>query len=63
MDSYWWGPEKNGQKGCCWSTWEKLCLRKEEGGLGFRRLHDYNIAMVAKQAWRMLSKLDSLATS
>ncbi|KAL0360943.1 UNVERIFIED_CONTAM: putative mitochondrial protein, partial [Sesamum radiatum] len=47
-----------------WVAWAKLCMSKEEGGLGFRRLKEFNLALLAKQAWRVaLSQSSVLNTS
>ncbi|MCI44427.1 RNA-directed DNA polymerase (Reverse transcriptase), partial [Trifolium medium] len=35
---------------------------KEYGGLGFRNLHLFNMAMVAKHGWNFMTKPDTLVT-
>ncbi|XP_062100738.1 uncharacterized protein LOC133806659 [Humulus lupulus] len=41
-------------------SWEDLCETKAEGGLGFRRIKEWNIAAIGKYVWAVASKEDSL---
>ncbi|KAL0394339.1 UNVERIFIED_CONTAM: hypothetical protein Slati_4400100 [Sesamum latifolium] len=36
-----------------WKAWPKLCLPRTSGGLGFCRLKEYDLALLAKQEWRV----------
>ncbi|XP_019183638.1 PREDICTED: uncharacterized protein LOC109178457 [Ipomoea nil] len=58
MNRYWW--DSGADNRIHWKAWDKLCVPKKYGGLGFKDLHAFNIAMLGKQAWRMLTKPDSL---
>ncbi|KAM1767625.1 hypothetical protein TB2_045509 [Malus domestica] len=43
-----------------WKSWDKLCNAKPEGGMGFRNLYAFNLAVLAKQGWRIAQFPDSL---
>ncbi|CAN0846497.1 Putative ribonuclease H protein At1g65750 [Linum grandiflorum] len=40
--------------------WERLCVRKEFGGMGFKDLYGFNLAMMGKLGWQLLSDDTSL---
>ncbi|KAG8484135.1 hypothetical protein CXB51_022932 [Gossypium anomalum] len=52
--------KKAGRKGLHWCAWKELSVPKEEGGMGFRDLSKFNIALLAKERWRIMENLSSL---
>ena len=44
-----------------WLSWEKLCAPKANGGIGFKSLKEFNLAMLAKQGWWLQQRQNSLA--
>ncbi|KAL6226283.1 hypothetical protein ACLB2K_000246 [Fragaria x ananassa] len=58
----WWGDTGEKNK-IHWRSWERLCVPKHEGGLGFKNLHWFNLAMLAKQGWRLIQNSNSLIVS
>ena len=61
MKNFWWGQRQQEAK-LSWISWKRMCNSKSNGGLGFRNLKAFNLAMLAKQAWRILTNLSSLVT-
>lgn len=43
-------------------SWEKLTCTKSERGLGFRDLRTFNLAMMDKHGWHLLTKPQSLVS-
>ncbi|XP_031108426.1 uncharacterized protein LOC116012895 [Ipomoea triloba] len=60
MNRYWWS--SGSERGIHWKAWDRLCIPKNYRGLGFKDLRAFNLAMLCKQAWRFLTRPDSLVT-
>ena len=60
MNSFWWDSNDVNKRGISWLSWEKLTVHKSQGGMGFRKLHDFNFAMLGKQRWKLLTDEESL---
>lgn len=43
-----------------WKHWNELCMAKLNGGLGFKDFESYNLALLASQWWRIMSRTESL---
>ncbi|XP_075101861.1 uncharacterized protein LOC142177287 [Nicotiana tabacum] len=48
---FFWSTKEEGRSRH-WASWKNICLPKEEGGLGFRSLHDVSRALFSKLWWR-----------
>ena len=43
-----------------WIKWDAICLQSENGGLGVKRLKEFNISLLGKWVWRLLEERESL---
>ena len=59
--NFYWGSEK-GKRKVHWKGWDHLMQPKDRGGIGFRDFRLFNQALLARQAWRLILRPDSLCT-
>lgn len=59
MAKFWWGQRKDENK-IRWVSREKLCEAKAMGGMGFMDMQTFNLALLAKQGWRVFQEEASL---
>ena len=60
LASFWWGDTSKKTR-IHWRSWDSLCVSKMDGGVGFRDLEAFNLALLAKQWWRMVHNKESLS--
>ena len=60
LRDFWWG-SKEGKHRTCWVAWDNMSKPKHMGGLGFRNIELFNLALLARQAWRLLHDPSSLS--
>lgn len=59
MTDFWWNSREEKRK-IHWVSWEKLCLSKIQGGLGFKDIAGFNQTLLGKQAWKVIQDPDCL---
>jgi hypothetical protein len=61
MGQFWWSGNLD-RRSMHWLAWDKLAMPKNQGGMGFRDMQAFNVALLGKQAWRIIMKPDSLCS-
>ena len=56
---FWWSSNPPKQ-GIHWTAWDKLCKLRDEGGIGFSLILEFNLAFLGKQMRRLMQFPDSL---
>jgi hypothetical protein len=62
LRSFWWG-SKEGKRRTCWVAWDEMIKPKHLGGIGFRDIELFNLALLARQAWRIVQDPNSVHVS
>lgn len=62
LNSFWWDTKRRELRGINWLSWEKLTMPKKFGGMAFRDLYAFNLAMLGKQGWRLVTEPNVLVT-
>ncbi|KAK9990720.1 hypothetical protein SO802_025705 [Lithocarpus litseifolius] len=57
---FWWKPNQSEGRYIAWKAWDSLCCPRSVGGLGFKKAKNINSVLLAKLAWMIASKRDSL---
>ncbi|CAL1410544.1 unnamed protein product [Linum trigynum] len=58
---FWWG-QRGEERKTPWVARESLICTKEQGGMGFRDLKGFNIALLARQLWHLHQRPESLVS-
>nr|XP_023916996.1 uncharacterized protein LOC112028530 [Quercus suber] len=54
---FWWGQKKD-ERRMAWMSWEKMCLLKDQGGMGFKDLEKFNLALLAKNGQTTILRVE-----
>ena len=57
---FWWG-SREGQRKPSWVSWSTMTRPENCGGLGFRDVEIFNLALLARQAYRILQDPEALS--
>lgn len=60
LNRLWWGSKSRDNRRIHWTNWGNLCAPKSQGGLSFKLIREFNIALLGKQAWRLITSPNSL---
>lgn len=59
VKKFWWSSKREGKSYMALKSWDDICKPKVLGGLDFRHFSDFNLASLAKLAWKIASEKDA----
>lgn len=62
MNAFWWQSQSSNNKGIRWLGWNKMCMSKNNGGLGFRDINGFNLDLLGKQCWKLVNEPSALVS-
>lgn len=62
FNNYWWSSGTGDRRGINWLSWNNVSMSKRKGGLGFRNLYGFNLALLAKHCWRFMQDPSALVS-
>lgn len=62
IQHFWWGSKINLRRGTNWLSWDRLTVRKKNRGMDFKYLFAFNLAMLGKQGWKLVSGHDTIVS-
>ncbi|XP_062112468.1 uncharacterized protein LOC133823623 [Humulus lupulus] len=60
ISQFWWSSKSTRTNGISWKSWANLSKHKNNGGMGFKNLRDFNLSLLGKQGFRLLTNEKSL---
>lgn len=54
FEDYGGGNNEDSSKKINWLNWDQMSLFKAEGGMAFRTIKSFNLALLAKQGWKLI---------
>jgi hypothetical protein len=63
LKNFWWGFPPNKTRNLSLKAWDSICLPKDLGGLGIRKMREVNLALISKLGWKLLCKVDMMWVS
>ncbi|CAA7049278.1 unnamed protein product [Microthlaspi erraticum] len=55
LAKFWWNTNEE-RKGMHWFKWKPLCFPKKEGGIGFRDIESFNLALLGKTSMEIVAE-------